>query len=382
MDAAIRSLIEALHQAPWQYVLAVTGGGTGAAAQLLNVPGASRTVLEVAVPYHEAALSAFLGRPPEQFCSTATSQAMARRALERAGQLAPAAATAGVGCTASLVSDRPKRGDHRCHVTVCTESGWSTQSLTLSKGARDREGEEAVVDAVLLNALAETLGVGPRLDPGLLPGEEVQREQSASGPLAALFAGTLPALCVETDGRHHPTAPRPAVLLPGAFNPVHQGHWQLAEVAARRFGGPAAFELSILNVDKPPLPIAEVRRRLRQFTWRAPVWVTRAPTFAAKAALFPGTAFVVGADTAARIVAPRYYEQGATGMAAALALLREQGCRFLVAGRAEPSGRFVALDDLALPDDWRPLFTGLSAADYRLDLSSTQLREKHPHAQA
>src|SRR5438067_1229604 len=113
MDDATRSLIEALHAAPYQYALAMTGGGAQAAAHLLNVPGGSRTVLEVLVPYHGQALADFLGGEPEQSCSAETSRAMARRAYERARRLAPSAGVAGVGCTASLVSDRPKRGDHR-----------------------------------------------------------------------------------------------------------------------------------------------------------------------------------------------------------------------------------------------------------------------------
>ena len=50
MDAATRWLIEQLHCAPYQYVLTVTGGGTQAAAHLLNVPGGSRTLLEIMVP--------------------------------------------------------------------------------------------------------------------------------------------------------------------------------------------------------------------------------------------------------------------------------------------------------------------------------------------
>ena len=38
MDPATRQLIEHLHRAPYQYILAATGGGTQAAAELLNVP--------------------------------------------------------------------------------------------------------------------------------------------------------------------------------------------------------------------------------------------------------------------------------------------------------------------------------------------------------
>src|SRR5205807_1995389 len=114
MDAATQQLIEALHrEGRYKYVLAATGGGAGAAAQLLNVPGGSRTLLEVIVPYHERAFAEFLGQRPEQFCSAATSRLMADRALERARWLAPGHLVAGIGCTASLATDRPKQGDHR-----------------------------------------------------------------------------------------------------------------------------------------------------------------------------------------------------------------------------------------------------------------------------
>src|SRR5437868_6035148 len=132
MEPAVHQLIEALHRAPQQCVLAATGGGTGAAAWLLTVPGGSRTVLEVVVPYHEAALCDFLGRRPAQFCSAETSRAMAERACQRARWLAPAAAVVGVGCTAGLATDRPRRGDHRCHIAVHTAERIISYSLTLT----------------------------------------------------------------------------------------------------------------------------------------------------------------------------------------------------------------------------------------------------------
>src|SRR5262249_35492969 len=157
----------------------------------------------------------------------------------------------------------------------------------------DRAGEEEVVDAVILNALAEAFGVGERVSLPLLPGEELHGEQSPSGGLGRLFRGEVDAGGVEADGRQARGGPPPAAMLPGAFNPVHEGHWDLAAAAARLLGVPVAFELSVTNVDKPPLSPAEVRRRLAQFAWHGPVWVTRTPTFAEKARLFPGAAFVV-----------------------------------------------------------------------------------------
>jgi hypothetical protein len=377
MDPSWHRLIEALHAGPYRYTVAATGGGTGAVAALLSVPGGSRTILEVLVPYHERALVEFLGRTPEQFCSAETARALAGRACERARWLAPGEPVAGAGCTASLATDRPKRGEHRFHVAVHTGGQTLTASLTLTKAARDRAEEEAVLDAVLLNVLAEAFGLAERVGVPLLPGEEVRIERAFAGdPLAALLRGEVAAACVECDGRLRANAPAPKLLVPGAFNPVHAGHHGLAEVGAKLTGLAAAFELSVTNVDKPPLGADEVRRRLAQFAWRAPVWLVRAPTFVEKARLFPGATYVVGADTAGRVVAPRYYHDSAEEMTRALDEIRGLGCRFLVAGRACADGRFAELHHLDIPEGHRELFAAIPADAFRLDVSSTALRER------
>jgi hypothetical protein len=376
MDTATRPLIEALHRAPGKCVLALAGGGTGAAAMLLGVPGASRTVLEVAVPYGEAALADYLGRRPDHFCSGPTGRELAARACARARWLAPGEPVVGLGCTASLATDRTKRGDHRFHVAVAADA-MITYSLTLTKGGRDRAAEEAILDAVLLNALAVAFGVEERLAPALLPGEAVEVEtEPAAGPLAAFLRGDAAAVCVEADGQVRADRPAPAVLVPGAFNPLHEAHRALAAAAARLTGGPVAFELSVVNVDKPPLTAEEVRRRLAQLTWVAPVWLTRTPTFAEKAARFPGVVFAVGADTAARIVASRYYGDSPAAVAAALEGIRGRGCRFLVAGRVDERAVFLGLDDLDIPAAFRDLFTPIPVEVFRMDVSSTQLRRE------
>jgi hypothetical protein len=374
MDSVVRDLILRLHAGAHRCVLCLTGGGAGLAAWLLSVPGASRSVLEVIVPYHQDALSDFLGRVPVSFCSAETTEQMARRAWERAGRLAPGEPVAGVACTAALRSDRPKKGAHRFYLAVHTLRLTATVSLTLIKEARAREEEEEVLDRVLLNTLASVLGIDGSVPIALLPGEEVLSRrlvpQADQGSLAAFLVGHHQAVCVEADGRVRPLATPPAVLLPGAFNPLHEGHLGMAEAAAKLLGRAAAFELTTVNADKPPLSDEEVRRRVAQFDRRAPLWLTRAPTFAEKARLFPGTVFVIGVDTAVRVVQPRFYGSP-EHMAAALADLRAAGCRFLVAGRIDGQGSFQQLDGLNIPAELSDLFTPLP---FRADVSSTQLR--------
>ena len=76
--------------------------------------------------------------------------------------------------------------------------------------------------------------------------------------------------------------------------------------------------MSRQNVDKPALTDDEISRRIAQFHGRAGLWITHSSRFFEKAADFPGATFVVGADTAARLVDVRYYEGDVARVAAAL----------------------------------------------------------------
>jgi len=117
-----------------------------------------------------------------------------------------------------------------------------------------------------------------------------------------------------------------------------------------------------------------LRRRVDQFRNRHPVYVSRAPTFRAKSTVFPGCVFVVGADTASRIVHPRYYDNDRAELIRALDEIRAHDCRFLVGGRVDAAGRFVDLGGVVIPAGYRDLFDGLGEQEFRVDVSSTELR--------
>ena len=134
-----------------------------------------------------------------------------------------------------------------------------------------------------------------------------------------------------------------------------------------------AFELAWVNVDKPPLDFLTIDARCRQFADR-PVVLTHAPTFVLKSRLFHNAAFVVGIDTAERIVQPKYYGSEAE-MLAALTEIRSHGCRFLVAGRRGEDS-FRTLSKLNLPLQARELFEEISEGEFRRDISSTELRKQ------
>jgi nicotinamide mononucleotide (NMN) deamidase PncC len=379
VDGAWQTLIEEIHASGRSVVLAITGGGSGAIGALLRVPGGSRTLLEAIVPYDEPSLAQFLAGAPGQACSEATAVAMARQARERARALSPtSAAPVGVGATASLVSDRPKKGEHRCHIAVATGEGFALTSIGLDKGRRDRASEEELVAGAIVTVLARACGVAaPSLTSLLGPGDQLAEDHRLSAdPLVALLAGSIERLTCHPDGQLARGADVPGAVLPGSFNPLHAGHIGMARVASGILATPVAFELSVTNVDKPALGEAEVGRRLRQFAWRHVAELTRAPTFREKARLFPGATFVVGMDTAERIAQPRYYGDSEAAMRTALGEIAGRGCRFLVAGRVDGSGRFATVSEASIPPEYRGLFSGIPEEQFRNDLSSTALRRR------
>jgi nicotinamide mononucleotide (NMN) deamidase PncC len=370
-------LIRATHASGCQAVLAITGGGSGAIAELLRIPGGSKLLLEALVPYDARALDDFLGTTPEQACSEETAAAMADRAQQRAGALAhPGARSIGLGATASLASDRPKKGDHRFHIAVASASGVDLVSVVLAKGQRERAEEEDVVARAIVLSLARACAVpAPTVETLLGPDDRcIVGSRPTSSPIDHLLTGKLARVTVQPDGRIAQSAMAPAALLPGSFNPLHQGHMGLARAAEEIIGGPVHFELSVVNVDKPPLTAEEVRRRLSQFAWRATIELTRAPTFLEKSRLFPGTTFVIGADTAERLVAPRYYSDSDMRMRAALEEMSKRGCHFLVAARLDPARQLRSLADAGIPSRFADMFAAIPESRFRVDVSSTDLR--------
>ena len=198
------------------------------------------------------------------------------------------------------------------------------------------------------------------------------------------------------------------------------------------------FEIGALNPDKPALSREDIMRRLDQFDYECnpllraagisnfAVSITSEPLFVQKSDIFKGCSFLIGADTMTRLLNAKYYidkagsiggstvgfDKSANNMISALSKISANKCKFIVGGRtksilhivgtvaaAQSSSRdsyfetcetilhghaFVGNSEnkgdipLAsiLPQNIMDLFVGLSEEQFRLDISSTEIRNR------
>ena len=192
-----------LHKSPWLGVTFITGGGSGFLAEMLSTPGASATVLEAQVPYATSAMEDLLGRAPEQAVSTHTARQLAMAAYERATKLAPEKGDLlGLGCTASLGTNRTKKGTHRAHWALQTATRTFTATATYDG---DRASEEVQLCDQLWASIMHWL-----VDPEHTPPQDTVLTHSVQSTNFARLLESAPAR-VNTqphDGR---------LLLPGSF---------------------------------------------------------------------------------------------------------------------------------------------------------------------
>jgi hypothetical protein len=373
LDTMHTDLIGQIHATSIPTVIEFAGAGSAALWQLHAVAGSSRTILEATDRYAPESMRSLLGRLPEQFVSRDTAVAMAWAAYRRACDLRPGPAHNGVGCTATIATDRTKRGNHGCWIAVANQHGVTTYGVTLTKGLRDRIAEEEVVSALILRALAHARGI-PNEPPLSLHSEEQLFVESVAHTdiLTAFLTGTYACVQYNGDLTYEPVALRGVTLLSGSYNPVHDGHRALLSAALASTGQPGYYELSVVNADKPALPYTTILHRSQQFIGEPRLVLTRAPRFIDKAALFPDSTFVLGYDTAVRLLDPKYY--GIGGIEAALRDIAQHGCRFLVVGRTDATGTFRQLHLEDIPESCRSLFVLFDEERFRRDISSSSIR--------
>ncbi|KAL7531950.1 hypothetical protein ACHAXR_004327 [Thalassiosira sp. AJA248-18] len=468
------------------------------------------------------------------FCSTQAAMLLSRSALHRSLQLTPSfhdqsLHCIGVGCTSSLVGKVSPAGEviggrkgrkSRAYIACSTlrDGTWvweveldSNNNLQMEGEAkttrRSRSEEEAVISNLVLLAMVQyreqsngskaaaqeryhhilsqildrqgdnfsekKVNEGAIKEGGESPAAGTSRIINGSANVVAVLPVThsnerqMEALFSDSNIPF----PQDVLIVPGSFNPPHQGHIGLANAAVsalrrlrqkeesgnnnnnnnnnknaitsssrpysrysslssvasssspilknlwsvvdqyseEQYEPTVFFEMSVTNADKPPLDPLQVERRVNIFTslpssempkdWG--IILTNAPLFSQKTSILDELiaghsegslcsenptnrkmSFVLGTDTMVRIINPKYYGNSRENMLAALVNMKEMGVHFIVGGRLEQGSenmsKFVNGEEevKSLPAGIQKMFTLLTEDEFRLDISSTELRKR------
>ena len=357
--------ISRIHESPFKLVIVSSGGGTNAISAMLGVAGASNTVLESYIPYAKESLDAYLNKQPDHYCSLDTSLSMAARAFQKAKNIMPDTNPKyllGISVTASLVTTYKKLGEHKFYITLQTQSYSKTISCQLEKGSRSRDEEESLVSAYIFMLITEACGIEFN--------KPIHNEIPEINTVKAKNSWTkLIDNKIDFVASHNA---KPELIFPGSFNPLHQGHLEMRELAEKRTGMRITFEICIKNAEKPPLTYHEMKRTLDQFSDNDSWVMTRHGLFSEKAKLFPNSVFIIGADTLVRIMDEKFY-LSRKDMLDHIERFNDHNINFLVFGR-KVKDSFITLDQIDIPASIKNRFTGIDETGFRQDISSRSLR--------
>ena len=336
-----QDIVEKIHSSPFKLVIVSSGGGTNAISSLLKVPGASNTILESHIPYSKESMNEFLNSKPDHYCSLDTCLSMAANAYKKSTKIdrqSKSKHLLGIAITANLATTYKKKGDHKFFIVVQSHDYTKYLECYLEKDIRTREMEEELITGCVINLLSESCGLKCDL-PEI--SEQIKIHQiDAEKSWKKLFNSQV--------GYISNIKNTPELIFPGSFNPLHEGHIKMKELAEKKTGMHTTFEICAKNADKPPLTFYEIKRTIDQFQNDESWMLTSAGRFSEKAEMFPNSVFIIGADTLLRVFDEKFYKSH-KDMMDHIQRFNDHNINFLVFGR-KVNQRFISLDKIKIPE--------------------------------
>lgn len=374
-----------------QVYLAVAGGGSGVFGMLAEAGGASRSVLGGQWLYNPHSLHSFLGiRDPNRvpkIVSSEMARALAMRCYQEARRLAGSTAdVAGIACTSAAATNdltKPERLG-RAHVAyIAVQTKYTTSVCTFElNAARRRDVEETLVSLGILDQFCRTRGHnrnflhgGNLTDVDKYSTSGIDIRKAEWDNVADVMHNTKSFVWM-VRGKEFPFPSFPLAVFPGRYNPLHEAHRMARAYAEKRLGYPVLYEVSVTNVDKPPMDFIDVDRTIQQFSDES-VIISSTPRFSEKSrAYHGGTVFVCGIDTFERVINRDYYKD-IDEFLATFERFKLNRNRFLILARHDENGKVKTIADLDQLDSdlWNLIVNQVPPSEFCMEMSSTKLRK-------
>ena len=351
-----------------------TGGGAGIQNLLWQVPGSSAYLSGASFPYSAEEQEELLGFMPEHFCSEEAAIDLASAAYMKAYKFG-GSKPVGIGIAASVATSKIHKGDHRIFGCIITEDKIRLCHVVLEKGVgRDQR----VLDGDTCDDLGLTLLIDtffPDSPTRHYMVDEVTIVDATEKARARFFERPFFA----ANGKRLVTMPtnKHIALMPGAYNPPHEGHLGTAQHVMDEYGRTVVYEVTAEPPHKEALSAQLLLQRAKLLQGNDRFFTRKAPFYLDKARAFPGIPLVLGADAMVRMLDPKW----GVDLEMMFKEFRKLETKLLIAGRTI-GDKFVTVDDISKdlrlqnPHVWGYAQSVMLPVSGRFDISSTELRGK------
>jgi nicotinic acid mononucleotide adenylyltransferase len=276
--------------------IAVTGAGAGLQDELWQVPGSSAYLSGASFPYAPEEHEELVGFKPEHYCSEEDAIDLASAAYMKAYRFG-GKKPVGIGITASVASEKEHRGEHRIFGCIITEDKVLSYSTKLEKGSGSAQ---RFIDGQLANHVGIVL-LNETFDypvTGCKDATELATQRFWNHSLFMPTGQRLDPKSFNLDSNLYS-------LMPGAFNPPHEGHFGLANAVKLHWGTDVIFEVCATHPIKPSLTVQQMLQRAKLLRGHH-ILFTQDRLYIDKARSHPNMALVVGADAMLRMLDPQW----------------------------------------------------------------------------